>query len=190
MWLALTVALGIVLERAGPGEPTAVTYAEPGTHSPTLVGEFGGQVHGAVVEDDRLYVAVHSRLVVLDARDRSEGIREEGAPLGVSAPLGFPINGLDVRDGIVVTTGKDLVVLDARDPTAIREIGRHPIRVYDPNPLWIDSVAWVDDVAWFGGRSAGLHRIDLSDPTQPRSLGPWLPLARFRSETGPVDTFG
>ena len=165
---------GIVVATATPTRPTTLR-ADSGIPSLALVAEFGGLARAAVAEGNRVYVAVHSRVIVLDGAEPEAGGEGMGRALGESNPTGHLIRSLAVSDGYVIAVGDVLVVFDARSPETIREIGRVTLR-HSAN-----SIAWVGDTAYLGSGRHGITPIDLSDLHRPRELPPWRPVDRAPS---------
>ncbi len=116
-----------------------------------------------VAEGERVYAALHSRIVVIDAH-----AAPGDGPSGLSAPLGTAIDTLAVREGIVVAGTHDLVVLDARDPRKIREMGRVAL----PG-IRSQASAWVGDEVWLLDGRQRIVRFDVSRPEDPRRLPDW-----------------
>ncbi len=154
-----------LLSTPTPRHATAVAPAQTWPLELEITGEAGSVPSAVAADAGRFYVAQHSRLAIIDP---------EAAPdrqlLALSEPLGERIDGLAARDGLVVTTGSSLRIIDVRDPSDIHVLGRLPLR-----PLHGGRVLLVGDEAWVLRGINGVLRIDIADPTAPRELGHWSP---------------
>jgi hypothetical protein len=167
IFVRMAVTMAAVLLVTLPPSWASRSHAQPGATTLRLAAELGGVPTAAAADGGFVYLAVHSRIVVLDP-----GAAPGAPPIAVSAPIGDRIDGLDVVDGVAVTTGAYLHVLDVSDPRAIVEQGRLSLQTVRGGPAII-----VGDQAWINRRLSGIHRVSIADPTRPRSLGHWRPAA-------------
>ncbi len=163
--LLLVVAIIAAATAGDSGAGRAAAAAADPSDTLHFAGETGGAITAAAESDGRFYLAVHSRIVVLEA-----GAPEGSAPLGTSPASGARIDGLAVRNGLAVTTGADLRVLDVRTPDAIRELGRVSMGATSGG-----DVRWVGEEVWVDHRLGGILRVSVDNPSQPQLLGRWKP---------------
>ncbi len=167
---ALVRAVGAAPSRATVDSSEALrrssaarTTSQSADHHLRIVQELGGIVAATAADGDRAYAALRSRVAVIDTT-----ADPDAALLGMSAPLGTTIHALAVRDGIVVVAANDLIVLDARDPNFIRELGRASNR-----GIRARGATWVGDQVWLRDDQSRLVRFSIALPERPRRLQDW-----------------
>ena len=134
---------------------------------PVLFTEWGAMGDAPVAaDDDRAYVAMHSRIVMLDPARALDA-----EPVWTSPPSGRAIRHIDAAGGLVVAAGTMLDVYQREDGPSdgLRLTATLPLR------SGVVDVLLVGEQVWVLTPDRLLRRWSLRDPWRPQALPVWRP---------------
>jgi hypothetical protein len=141
--------------------PTPTTNASalfPDTHTPLLVGQWGGVSRAIAYQDRYAYLGVGLRMLILD-------ISQPDAPqvVGQTDILPDVITGITVVDHLAYVVGgkiDGLLIFNVSDPSAPVQVGFCPLAAYSSKVVVVGDFAYVLHMN-------GLYIIDIYNPANP-----------------------
>jgi hypothetical protein len=138
-----------------------------------VVGQVGGSSLAVAVQQDRAYLGVGPRLVVLDALSAPDGPRS----IGQSEVLPGIVQDLYVAGDLVYVAAGDagLIVLDVADPANIQTLGVASIQGYARGLFVLpkEGLAYVAGAELSEPASGKLYILDVSQPEAPAQVSSW-----------------
>ncbi len=158
-WPLVAIALFTCLLSLALRHPSG--HAQAPAAAPEVLAVVGGSVQAVVVEGQRAYVGIGSRIRVLDIGGGGEPRR-----LGESAQLPGLIEGLAVADGRVLAAARaaGLRLADLRDPAAPRLLGG------GPKAKLARAVQVAGGFGYLADGSNGVRVLDLADAAAPAEV--------------------
>ncbi len=165
LWIALVLALGLMLTVGAVYAETHPAPAGPGDVALEFVSYFGGKNEGVAVQGDYAYTGFERAFTVLDISDPAYPTR---VGYEILPGAGYITDIELAGDYAYVTIGTvGLAIVDISDPFDPRQVGTCEFPLFDGYPL---SVAISDTLAYVG-QGDKLRVVDVYTPTHPVEMG-------------------
>ena len=130
-------------------------YAEP-------IGQIGGRVNGIAYRNNRVYIGVGPRLLILDVSKPSDPVF-----LGQTRILPGIVEDVAIvgQDAYVAAGTGGLHVIDVSEPRTPSPVGLLEI------PGEAQGISVIADVAYMAAGAHGLYLVDIRRPTAPQTIG-------------------